>query len=70
MSDFTRNAGVIGSALSVCCRMFEGSMGTLTPPHESRIARDPLGVITDLEWVLIAARDQIKNPNWRSVVEE
>lgn len=56
---FQKNSEIIGSALSICCKMFEGSMGTECKPAESRIARNPLAVLSDMQDILLQARKSI-----------
>ena len=72
-SPFLRHSRIVGSALSICFKMYEGSMGTqetTTFPSESRLARDPLDVLADMQEILLAARHRILHPEnneWRSM---
>jgi len=56
MSRFQRHAEVIASALALCERMYQGSLGAdISEAEISRIAREPLAVLSDMVDVLTAA---------------
>jgi hypothetical protein len=54
-SSFIQHQKIISSALSLCLKILDGSMGLDIQPSESRLAKNPIDVIGDMADVLEAA---------------
>lgn len=65
-SRFRRRAEIVGSALAVCEKIYQGSLATgEIRPDASRMATQPLEVLSDMVDILMAAAVHLKEEEIR-----